>query len=100
MKERVKCIAVRAHSGAPRDPVLVKGKFYTVLDENVYTMADETPYIRVLADGKAIERPRHLFGPVMLPAGTKMSFQKIGGRWSAKIKCPSEKVSIIPSPFL
>jgi len=64
--ERVKCVAVRAHPGALRDPVLVKGKFYTVLDTDVHTMADETPYIRVLSgEGMAVERPRHLFGPIL-----------------------------------
>lgn len=66
MNKRVKCLSVCAYRGAPRDPVLVKGSFYTVLDTDVRTIADETPYIRVLSEGgMAIERPRHLFGQIL-----------------------------------
>jgi hypothetical protein len=65
MIKRAKCVSVHAYRGALRDPELVKGQFYTVLDEFVYTMMDETPYIRVKVGTRAIERPRHLFGPVL-----------------------------------
>lgn len=62
---RTKCVNVKAYSSAPRDPVLVKGRFYTVIDSEVYTIADETPFIRVLVGRKSIERPRHMFGPIL-----------------------------------
>lgn len=62
---RVKCTAVRAYPGALRDPYLVKGSFYRVLDTAVHTIADETPYIRILAGTVALERPRHMFGPFL-----------------------------------
>lgn len=65
-QRRVKCISLHAYPGARKDPQLVRGKFYTVLDTDVRTIADETPYIRVLSDGVMLERPRHLFGPVLI----------------------------------
>lgn len=62
---RVKCISVYAFRGALRDPELIAGKFYTVTDEKVHTLADETPYIRVKVGTYEVERPRHLFGPIL-----------------------------------
>jgi hypothetical protein len=62
---RVKCISVHAYPGAPADPELELSRFYTVQDPSVHTIADETAYIRVLVNHYAIERPRHLFGPIL-----------------------------------
>ena len=63
---RVKCIAVRAYPGAHRDPYLKLNSFYAVEDPRIYTIADTTPYIRVkLSSHESIERPRHLFGPLL-----------------------------------
>lgn len=59
---RAKCIVTCRHPGAPKDPELTKGVFYTVIDTCVYTMADETPYITIrLQSGRCIDRPRHMF---------------------------------------
>lgn len=63
--DRVKCISVYAYPGSKRDPVLVKNRFYSVQDVSIHTIADETPYIRVLDGRVSLERPRHLFGPIL-----------------------------------
>jgi redox-sensitive bicupin YhaK (pirin superfamily) len=65
---RTKCIKRRWYNGDQfvTDTQLVKGSFYTVLDREVFTLADETPWVRVLLPtGRSIERPRHLFGPFL-----------------------------------
>lgn len=63
---RVRCISRRAYPGAPLDPDLELQRFYAVVDPEVYTIADETPYIKIrLPDGRNIDRPRHLFSPLL-----------------------------------
>jgi len=65
MTIRVKCISMRAYRGAHKDPELVLNRFYDVIDDDVRTIADETPYIRVQYHNQVLERPRHLFGPLL-----------------------------------
>jgi len=62
---RVKCISVRSTPTSYADPLLVKNFFYEVVDPQVFTLADETPYIRIRVCGEDIDRPRHLFGPLL-----------------------------------
>lgn len=64
MRLRAKCIRTRAYPGAPEDPYLIKGRFYDVIDQEIHTIADSTPFISVKTQGQVIERPRHLFGRV------------------------------------
>jgi hypothetical protein len=59
---RVKCIRTRANPSLPIDPLLERGVFYEVIDPEVRTIADETPYIRIRVGRQDIERPRHMFG--------------------------------------
>jgi hypothetical protein len=64
MQKRVKFIS---HPDHPRDPMLQKGKFYTVTDLEVYVMNEDTPYITVTDGTHSITRPRHLFSNILTP---------------------------------
>ena len=78
---RVKCIRTKAHPSAPTDPFLVKGRFYTVSSLMVLTDCSPDPYIEIIVDGAAIQRPRYMFGP-FLTGGTMLTKRTESGRKS------------------
>jgi len=60
---RVKCLRSRAYPGAPQDPILKTGRFYTVSDEAVQSIASVDGYIEIQLDKhSSIVRPRGMFG--------------------------------------
>lgn len=66
MITRTKCISNTAYPDAPKDSQLIIGKFYDVIDYPVYTMHSPDPWISVSSkETGTIQRPRHLFGPIL-----------------------------------
>lgn len=58
---RVRCRTNRWHPSRCPDPELTTGRFYTVVDSNVSTMAGESLYTLVGDSGEEIQRPKYAF---------------------------------------
>lgn len=69
VRKRVRCIQSKRVDLLParQDPFLRKGMFYNVLDEDIRTTADESPWIEVqdTVTGQVFQRPRYMFGPIL-----------------------------------
>jgi hypothetical protein len=67
MRKRVKCLFNRLSHSPVKDPDLRPGAFYDVINYPVLSSVSPDPWISIrLPDGREIERPKAMFGPVFI----------------------------------